>query len=136
VRRIRTGFLLVVPLALAGCGGEEFHRHRVQGTVTFDGKPVESGSIFFEPTESVGDLAPTLYLKVQNGDFDTGEDGPIAGKYTIVVGGFDESKQRPGDDGGTYTPPLFETYRFDVHIPPPNNTLDVEVPASQALASG
>jgi hypothetical protein len=120
-------------LVLAGCGGDGFDHRRIQGTVTFDGKPVESGSIFFEPTASVGTYAPTLYLKVQNGKFDTGEEGPIPGKYTVVVGGFDESKQRPGDEGGTYTPPLFETYRFDVDSPPPNNTLNVEVPASQAL---
>jgi hypothetical protein len=28
---------------------------------------------------------------------------------------------------------LFDDYVFEVEIPPPNNTLDVEVPVSQAI---
>lgn len=39
----------VVVLAVAGCGGGSGPRmHNVQGTVTFQGSPVEEGSITFE----------------------------------------------------------------------------------------
>jgi hypothetical protein len=126
--------LALFSLVLAGCGGGDgLDRHRIRGTVTFKGKPVEAGSIFFEPTASVGQVAPTSYLAVKNGKYDAGEEGPVKGKYRVVVGGQDVSKSKVDDDGITITPQLFKDYRFEVEIPPPNNTLDVEVPESQAL---
>jgi hypothetical protein len=125
--------LAVVLPVLAGCGGDGLDRHRVQGTVTFQGKPVEFGAIFFEPTESVGKVAPTVYLPVRDGKYDTHDEGPIAGRYRVVVGGMDKSRQRVDDDGITHTQQLFENYVFEVDIPPPNGTLDVQVPASQAI---
>ena len=126
-------WLVVVSLALGGCGGDNLNRHRVRGTVTFEGKPVEFGAIFFEPTESVGKIAPTVYLPVRGGKYDAGSEGPVAGKYRVVVGGMDKSKEKKDSDGVTHTPQLFEDYKFEVDIPPPDNTLNVEVPASQAI---
>ena len=126
--------LAIVCLALAGCGSRDgLTRYRVQGTVTFQGKPVEFGAIFFEPTESVGKIAPTVYLPVRDGKYDAKDKGPVAGKYRVVVGGMDKSKERVDSDGITHTPQLFQDYVFEVEIPPPDNTLDVEVPASQAI---
>jgi hypothetical protein len=55
------------------------------------------------------------------------------GKYTVVVGGRDDSQKHVDSDGMTHTKQLFQDYRFEVEIPPPNNTLGIEVPASQAL---
>jgi hypothetical protein len=128
--------LVVVGLALAGCGrGDGPARHRVKGTVTFEGKPVEFGAIFFEPTESVGKIAPTVYLPVRDGKYDTNDQGPAAGRYRVVVGGMNKSRERVDSDGITHTPQLFQDYKFEVDIPPPNNTLDVVVPASQAIRS-
>jgi hypothetical protein len=132
----RAGFIVlaVAGLALAGCGrGDGLTRYRVKGTVTFQGQPVAFGSIFFEPTASVGAIAPTSYLAVRDGKYDAGDKGPVAGKYRVVVGGQDQSKTRVDDDGITHTSQLFKDYVFEVDIPPPGNTLDVEVPASQAL---
>jgi hypothetical protein len=120
-------------LMLTGCGGDGLARHRIRGKVTFDSKPVESGAIFFEPTASVGKIAPTVYLPVRDGKYDAGSQGPVAGKYRVVVGGMDKSKARVDDDGVTHTPQLFNDYVFEVDIPPPNNTLDVDVPASRAI---
>ena len=124
--------LAVACAALAGCG-DGMKRHRVRGTVTFQGKPVESGAIFFEPTASVGKVAPTVYLPIRDGKFDTGDQGPVAGKYRVVVGGVDKAKNRVDDDGITHTSQLFKDYAFEVDIPPPNDTLDIEVPAAQAF---
>ncbi len=124
----------LIALAFTSCGsGDGLQRYRVRGTVTFQGKPVEFGAIFFEPTESVGKIAPTVYLPVRDGKYDANDKGPIAGKYRVVVGGMDQAKQRVDDDGITHTAQLFQDYKFETDIPPPNNTLDVEVPVSQAL---
>jgi hypothetical protein len=101
--------------------------------VTFQGQPVAFGAIFFEPTASVGKVAPTVYLAVRDGKYDTLDKGPVAGKYRVVVGGTDQSKARVDSDGITITPQLFKDYVFEVDIPPPNGTLDVDVPAAQAI---
>jgi hypothetical protein len=127
-------WLIIACLVSAGCGrGDSLKRYRVKGTVTFEGKPVEFGAIFFEPTESVGKLAPTVYLPVRNGKYDANGEGPVAGTYRVIVGGQDQSKRHVDSDGVTHIQQLFQDYKFDVEIPPPNNTLDVDVPTSQVI---
>jgi hypothetical protein len=133
LRISRLGSLALVCLALAGCGGDGLDRHRIQGTVTFQGQPVAFGAIFFEPTASIGQTAPTVYLPIRDGKYDTGNKGPVAGKYRVVVGGIDKSKERVDSDGITQTPQLFKDYVFEVDIPPPNNSLNIEVPAAQEI---
>lgn len=65
----------VAVAALAGCRGDGLSRHRITGMVTFEGKPVEFGAIFFESIESVGKVAPTVYLPIRGGKLDTGDKG-------------------------------------------------------------
>ena len=124
--------LCIVPLALValgGCGaGESLDRYPLTGTVTYDGKPVESGVIFFEPKASAGKVAPTVYLSIKDGKLDAEDEGPVKGTYHVIVRGYDKSKERVDDDGITITPQLFPDYEFDVEIPPPDNVLKVEVP--------
>lgn len=125
--------LLLCGVVLAGgCGEKPLDRIRIRGTVTYQGKPVENGAIFFEPTESVGKIAPTVYLPVRDGKFDAEDNGPIKGKYRVTVGGMDRSKETKDDDGITNTPQLFPDYKFEVDIPPPDNKLDVQVPETSA----
>ncbi len=124
---------LIALLMLAGCGGDGIDRYPVNGSVTYEGEPVESGAIFFEPTASVGAIAPTKYLPIRDGKYDTGKEGPVEGTYRVTVGGMDRAKETVDSDGITMTPQLFEDYKFEVEIPVPGNTLDIEVPASQAL---
>jgi hypothetical protein len=124
----RTAWVALAALAVTGCGGDGLDRYPVSGTVTFDGKPVEFGAIFFEPTMSAGAIAPTVYLPVRDGKYDAGDKGPVKGKYTVTVGGMDESRNKVDSDGITHTPQLFPDYKFEVDIPPPDNILNVEVP--------
>jgi hypothetical protein len=130
----RLWVLAAVGLALAGCGrGDGLTRHRIKGTVTFAGQPVAFGAIFFEPTASVGKVAPTVYLPIRDGKYDTLDKGPVTGRYRVIVGGMDQSKQRVDSDGITLTPQLFQDYKFEVDFPRPDGLLDVDVPASQAI---
>jgi hypothetical protein len=46
--------LLAACLACAGCGTG---RATVEGTVSLDGQPIESGSIVFEPADGAGPTA-------------------------------------------------------------------------------
>lgn len=130
-RRVVCLGLGMVCLAFAGCGSRGPVRHRIQGTVTFQDKPVAFGAIFFEPTASVGKIAPTVYLPVRNGKYDTGAEGPTSGKYTVRVGGQDKTKERVDDDGITHTAQLFNDHVFEVTIPPPDNVLNITVPSIQ-----
>lgn len=120
--------------AFVGCHRGGPTRYPVKGKVTFKGQPVQAGAVFFEPTLSAGKEAPTVYLRLENGEYQVSRDkGPGAGKYTVVVGGWDKAREFVDDDGITHSFPLFKDYRFEVEFPVPNNTLDIEVPESQAV---
>jgi hypothetical protein len=115
-----------------GCGGG-VPRHRVAGTVTHAGKTVERGSITFEPTESVGKIAPTGTAKIENGKFETARDqSPTTGRYVVRVVIHDmnvirEMEKNPKKEFvGTLNrvPP----YELTVEIPPPGGQLNIDVP--------
>ena len=128
MRFASSAVLLLLALTFTGCGGDGLDRYPVSGTVTYDGEPVEFGAIFFEPTASVGAIAPTVYLPIRDGKYDAEDKGPVKGTYRVTVGGMDQSRNRVDSDGITHTPQLFPDYKFEVEIPPPGNRLDIEVP--------
>ena len=89
LNRRRNGLLLIVlvslSLAVAGCGppaGPE--RGSVTGKITFDGAPLESGTIELRPAEGVdGVSAGGLIL---NGQYDIASDkGPFLGKHVVDI---------------------------------------------------
>jgi hypothetical protein len=45
--------LYMAVVFLGGCGPSEPRLYKVSGTVSFDGQPVETGTIVFEPVDSV-----------------------------------------------------------------------------------
>ena len=74
------GVLLVCLAACLGCGTS---LATVEGTVTFDGKPVESGSIVFEPADGAG---PSAGGQIQNGKYKlAGEAGVMPGKKVVRI---------------------------------------------------
>jgi hypothetical protein len=84
---MRTGttwvFAVVLTPALAcllGCGGGTV---RVKGAVTFDGKPVDEGSISFESADGKG---PSLGGKIEAGRYEVAGDGG-AGKKVVRIRG-------------------------------------------------
>ncbi|MBL8851335.1 MAG: hypothetical protein JNG89_16755 [Planctomycetaceae bacterium] len=86
VRTLLSAF--AVCLGLAGCGGE-LDTVSVDGTVTYDGKPLEMGIVRFVPVDPEGMLA-TGPLKA-GGEFTLstrGSDGVLEGDYTVTVESF------------------------------------------------
>ena len=80
-RLCATGLVVVWMCICVGCGGLV----AVEGNVTFDGQPVEEGSIAFESTDGVG---PTAGGKIQNGKYTlTEEAGVMPGKKTVRIMG-------------------------------------------------
>ncbi|MEW4566036.1 hypothetical protein AB1K70_26200 [Bremerella sp. JC770] len=76
---------IVFCLLTAGCGGDGIPRAAVQGTVTYDGDPVESGVIMFIP-ETVAPVA----LKITDGHYDSESDvndrrGAVIGHCSVQI---------------------------------------------------
>jgi hypothetical protein len=133
--------LALAALVGLGCGGDRFPRHPVSGTVTYGGKPLARGSITFEPTASVGTIAPTGTAKIENGTFRTAPDqSPTTGRYLVRVSGHDpkmlaELEKNPRKEFvGTLD--LFPPYELTVDIPPPDGKLDIDVPTTRPPATG
>ena len=119
--------------SLSGCGGDGIVRHQVSGKVTFREQPVEYGTIAFEPEASVGQIAPSSFVRIEHGAYQTAKgDGPTTGKYKVRVMGFDTSKMKKNTPPEEIieTPELFPAYTLSVEIPPPGGKLDIEVPNS------
>lgn len=126
-------------LVAIGCG-ERLPRHVVSGTVTYAGKPLEFGSITFEPTASVGKIAPTGTARIENGAFRTPQDqSPTTGRYTVRVVGHDpkiiaEREKNPRKEFvGTLD--WFPPYELTVDIPPPDGRLTIDVPTTPPAGS-
>lgn len=78
--RLFLGLLLVV----VGCGKSAGDRVGISGTVTFDGQPVQSGSISFRPSEST--RGPSAGAAIVDGAFVVPADkGVAAGQYRVEI---------------------------------------------------
>lgn len=133
---VRAIAFLLAAAFMSGCGkSDPFERFEVSGQVIYQGNPVEHGSVVFEPTESVGETAPTVFTQILDGTFRIEKkDGPTKGTYTVRVNGVDHSKTNFDVPPGTpvATPSLFPQYVFEAEIPAPNNELKIEVPDQPA----
>ena len=84
-----TGLIL---LAATGCGGQkelEFSTSQVQGTVSYQGKPLESGKIRFIPDGEVinGQVAgKAIFADIKDGKYTvSAEDGATVGKNRVEI---------------------------------------------------
>jgi hypothetical protein len=116
-----------VPLVCAGCGGESGGRISLEGTVTFDGKPIPVGTIAFRP--SGGTRSPSAGCEIVEGRFSLHRDkGVLPGEFRVEI-----QANRTGNK--TVNDPLFgPTEIQEQYIPPRYNTrseLTIEVTEHQ-----
>ncbi len=62
---------VAVAVMTTGCGQQGPVRHRVQGTVSYEGRPVPLGRIVFDPDVLEGNRGPQGFAVIENGAFDT-----------------------------------------------------------------
>jgi len=114
-------------LAACGCGGGAEPgpaRFRLSGKVTFDGKPVPVGTIYFEP-----ESGPAGNAQIKDGQYDTANGkGIVGGAHTVMIEGYDGHGANPGEMGK----PIFKPFRAKQDLPASDGTKDFEIPASQA----
>jgi hypothetical protein len=114
----------VVPFVLTGCGGN----YQVSGKVTYKGKPVPVGSVYFMPDE--GRKGRSANAPIKDGKYSTppGE-GVAGGTMVMQVVGFDGKpfKTQEGDVAASGKR-MFPAYVTKVNLPYRDNVLDIEVP--------
>jgi len=80
----------VALLITTGCGPSGPRRFQLEGSVTFDGKPVPSGVIRFEPDASRGNRGPVGYAAIEDGRYTTathGHKGALQGPLVVYMTG-------------------------------------------------
>lgn len=125
MRRTLLAAGVLFALAAAGCSPEE-KLYDVSGTVTFQGKPVAKGLIFFDPDAG----GPQGFANIENGKYDTAGGkgkGIRGGKYSVRINGFD-GKEAPEAPFGA---PLFPEHTFNKDLPAQTQTFDYEVPGKK-----
>jgi hypothetical protein len=112
--------------ALAGCGGDPLYD--VTGTVTYDGKPLPAGVVWFDPDPTNTD-APQGFAYVKDGQFDTAQNGRgvRGGAYVIRIEGFDGKPANELPLGR----PLFTDFREKRDLPRQKAELQLTVPKSK-----
>ena len=121
--------LALVFATTGGCWrGERVVRYDVSGKVSFDGAPVQVGTVTFIP--AAGNTGPGGSAAIRDGVYDTspGRTGPTGGPHYVVITGFD-GKTVPGLEVQEGTM-LFNEYRLEVDLPRQKSVQDFDVPAS------
>ncbi len=89
----------VLLVVVTACGkSDPFERQPLKGVITWEGKPIQFGSITLEPAE--GQPAGAM-ASIRDGVFEIPrEAGPSPGKYSVWLHAYDHSGERPenGDD--------------------------------------
>lgn len=121
-------------LGTIGCGGGDPNRCDLEGTVTFQGKPVPAGSIVFEPDAAKGNRGPQGFAGISDGRYSTrraGKPAPL-GPVIVRVFGFDGSTAA-ADSDDRFSPGkrLFRPYTTHFDVSSEVTTFDFDVPASR-----
>ncbi len=126
--------VLLLASSLFGCGGS--NANRVSGKVTFAGKPVPAGKIYFMPDGGKNNSGATAYAEIIDGFYDTsatGGQGATKGPMIVAIEGIDPAtagKKEKGDTSGEETTKsLFPRFETTVELPGSAATKDFDVPA-------
>ncbi|UUO08603.1 hypothetical protein M4951_09840 [Blastopirellula sp. J2-11] len=112
-------------VGLSGCGGPTTGT-QIHGHVTYDGRPLESGSISFEADAAKQNSGLTAYAPIVDGEFVTNpEFGVSEGPYVVRV-------MPPAvGSGQKSTSPLRDVFVTETTISPETKSYDFEIPAGK-----
>lgn len=117
----------VLALGGIGCGPRGLSRYALEGTVTFDGKPVPGGQVILEPDFEAGNRGPGSYCDIVDGRYTTPPGrGHVGGPHRLRVMGFEFSTDT--STGDLIGRPLFPPHDLRLDLPRANARQDVIVP--------
>lgn len=128
---------IALAIVIAGCGPGLARRYEIQGTVTYQGKPVESGSVSFDPLAGPNADAETRgigggFAHIRGGRYDTAAAGRghVGGLHRVTVVGVASTTPATSAESVDLATvqPLFDPYEFTVDLPGKAQRLDIEVP--------
>ncbi len=127
-RLVALGLLLPV---LTGCssGSDELTRYSISGEVTYEGKEIPLGEIFFQPDSEAGNSGPASSATIVDSRYSLPEEfGVLGGAYVVRISGFSAP-------GGTATgplalrgPPMFPDFVTKVDLSKSDIQKDFSVP--------
>jgi hypothetical protein len=123
--------LLLTGFCFAGIGcSNRPNLYQVSGTVTYAGKPLPAGVIFFDPDFTRQNDGPQGYALIKDGRYDTaaqGGKGVVGGPYVARIDGFDGKPGRELPMGSA----IFTRYQKPIDLPKGAATQDFDVPVQQ-----
>ncbi len=131
--RVVAALSVVCVVVVAGCGDAG---NRVTGSVTFDGRPVPAGKVYFKPDGEAGNTGATGYADIVDGRYDTAAEGARnvgTGAMIISVEGNEPQGAAGGEDADVTSKVLFLGYEIRQEIASGDVTLDIAVPADASL---
>jgi hypothetical protein len=108
----------------AGCGGPELYD--VSGTVTYDGKSLPAGVIYFDPDVLKNNKSSQGYAVIKDGAYDTAAKGGkpvVGGSYLARIEGFDGKPGKELPMGKS----LFTNFQKAIELPRATSTQDFYV---------
>lgn len=130
-RKARLGTALAsatICVIAIGCGNES--GNRLSGNVTFDGRPVPAGKVYFNPDGAKGATGTSGFADIVDGKYDTsaaGGRGAPTGAVKIMVEGYEPAGAAGGSPDVT-TKRLFSGYETTADIAEGVATHDIAVP--------
>jgi hypothetical protein len=125
-RSIAIGVLSLA--ALGGCGKDDSGRVAVWGAVTWQGKPVPAGVVYFSPDAKKGNKGPQGFALIRDGHYDSRDaksKGCVTGPLVAIVQGC-TGEGRSGTF--PYGRPLFASHELSLEVPAGGGQVDLTVP--------
>jgi hypothetical protein len=114
-------------ISASGCGPAGAKRYELSGKITWAGRPIPAGLIYFDPDIAGGVDGPQGYAIIEKGQYDTrkGGGGHGGGKYLIRLVALDGV---PGPEAALGRP-LFPEYSWPEDLPEADGQKDFDIPA-------
>lgn len=105
--RMMTALLAALVLAGTGCGSDGPVKGRVSGTVSYQGKPLETGTVTFIATDGKNPNATGPITSGGRYTLQTQEpgDGAVVGDYKVVISDIDSEQLNTALPGEPVKPP-------------------------------
>lgn len=104
-------------------------RYDVSGTVTYEGKPVLKGFIYFSPDTEQGNKGPGGGAPIDQGRFKTGQSkGVVGGPHVVRVVGYDGVATVVEGEQLADGKPLFTPYITSIDFPKKDHSVEIVVP--------